>query len=109
MGYGAAVDLILSREYPPWSWLYPWTLCLAGLSYVSAGLASLVVYRSWRRRALLGLWNMLTLVGLGIAVFTRPAADNRERNLRGLFFLAFAFLFLALSSLLEVVLLWPLG
>ena len=109
MRYGAVADAILSREHTPWSWFYPWALCLAGLSYVSAGLASLVVYRSWRRRALIGFWNMLTIVGLGIAVFTRPAADNRARNLRGLFFLAFAFLFLALSSLLEVVLLWPLG
>lgn len=109
MAYGAAIDSILSREYAPWSWLYPWALCLAGLSYVSAGLASLVVYRSWRRKALMGLWNMLTLVGLAIAVFTRPAADNRERNLRALFFLAFGCAFLLLSCLFEQVLLRPLG
>jgi len=109
MAYCVAIESMLSYEGGPWSWLWPWVICMAGLSYVSAGLASVVVYRSWKRRALVGLWNMLTIVGLAIALFTRPAADNRARDLRALFFLAFALVFLALSSLLEAVLLWPLS
>ena len=76
--------------------VWPLTLLFIGtLSYVSGGLAGLVVLRGWRDGARLGLWNLLTL----LAVAVRSANDGATRNRAGTFTLTFTAIYVSLGAL----------
>jgi hypothetical protein len=84
------------------------------LSYISAGLAGLIVYRRWGRPALLGLWNVFTLLGFGLALRRCPlarrgAADAaRAEGAKITFFLLFSLLFVTGTILAQVALQAPI-
>lgn len=59
---------------------------IALLCYVCGGLAGLVVFRQWNAYALMGLWSLLTLVALYIAL--RRSRGRRGENPRAARFLA---------------------
>lgn len=88
---------------------------LFGLSYISGGLAGLVVYRRWSRPALLGVFNVLTVFGLLIAVrdskwaaIPQSGATPR-RGLRRDFVLGFLAIYVLLTVLIGAVVSRPLG
>jgi hypothetical protein len=76
------------------------------VSYISAGLAGLVLFRKWSGYARLGLWNVLTLFGLYLATcYVKGPAGERlrdsERNpSRPVFMVVFSFFFVVFTFLL---------
>ncbi len=53
---------------------------IAAISYLSAGLAGAVLFRRWRGFACLGLWNLLTVLALSLAI--RHVAGEQGEMLR---------------------------
>lgn len=86
---------------------------IAALSYVSAGLAALILFGRWKGYAQVGLWNLLTLVGLYFQVKHIPGErGERLRNTRRCgfgFVLLFSVVFVATSVLVQLLLRLPLG
>jgi hypothetical protein len=81
--------------------LLVFVLVFAGLSYLSAGLAGLLVRRQWHRCALFGLFNLLTIFGFGIGVTLLRRREGKEfRGFR--FLVAFTTTFVLLSSMLQL-------
>lgn len=92
-----------------------WLLVMAVLSYVSAGSAGLVVWRSWHRPALLGLTNCATLIVLLAFVqyakvewLTHGRTPHIMKRPREVFVLVFSLLFVVATYGLEMLLSWPL-
>ena len=87
-------------------------LLTAVLSFVSGGFAGLLTVRRWRRPAMLGLWNMVTLYGLYIALRDRDLAGGTNggtsRKLRSEYCIAFSAVYVILSVVFQLVLLAPL-
>jgi len=87
-------------------------LLAAVLSFVSGGFAGLLTVRRWRRPAMLGLWNMVTLYGLYIALRDRDLAGGTNggtsRKLRSEYCIAFSAVYVILSVILQLALLAPL-
>lgn len=92
-----------------------WFVVVGVLAYLSGGVAGLLVFRRWGRPALLGLWNWLTLLGLGLALHrtkvesltgrTEPPRPGRSKVA---FLLVFTVLFVVGSVGLQVMLTRPL-
>jgi hypothetical protein len=86
---------------------------IAALSYLSGGLAGLIVFRRWRAYATLGLWNFLTIVAVWIRVGTGGRSNGSEK-LANRFALCFSAIYLVLCHLLTEIItrLWagnPVG
>jgi hypothetical protein len=88
-------------------------LAAALLSYLSAGLAGLVMFGRWKGYARVGLWNLLTLVGLAFQIRHIPGERGEAlRNTRrwGVgFSFVFSVVFVALTVMLQFLLYLPLG
>lgn len=83
-------------------------LLVAGLSYISAGLAGLYVRREWHRFAPWGLLNVLTIVGFLLGVVHLALREGREfRAFR--FIAAFTITFVVLGLMLQLALLLLTG
>lgn len=107
-------ELIERATTLPWVSV-SWLLVMAALSYVSAGIAGLVVWRAWHRPALLGLTNCATLLVLLAFVqyakvewLTRGRTPRFTKRPREMFALAFSLLFVVATYGLEMLLSWPL-
>jgi hypothetical protein len=86
---------------------------IAALSYLSGGLAGLIVFRRWRAYATLGLWNFLTIVAVWIRAGTGGRSNGSEK-LANRFALCFSAIYLVLCHLLTEIItrLWagnPVG
>jgi hypothetical protein len=104
-GYAALVE-VLARNVPG---VVPVLFLAVVLSYLSAGLTGLAMFQEWHRYAGLGLWNLLTVVGFGVAVVMRLPTDRNHPLSRKLgFALVTACTFVFLSFLIELVLVMPL-
>jgi hypothetical protein len=86
------------------------------MSYVCAGLAGLAVWRRWKRPALLGFWNMLTIGGMVGGLKRHSLVDNfgtihglDERGVRRRFIITFSLLFVVLSIVAQLALQTPLA
>lgn len=77
----AGVALSRATENP-WSFWSLVAVMIAGTSYLSGGLAGLIVVKSWKGYASLGLWNIFTILGLDIRVHLLK--DERGKRLSGL-------------------------
>ncbi len=66
------------------------------LSYVSAGLAGLLLRLRWRRTAWLGLLNILTIIAVAVG-----AHNSIERGTAPKFWLLFSVIFVALTLILQ--------
>ena len=91
------------------------TICfILAVSYTSAGVTGLVLFRKWNGYAQLGLWNALTLFGLYIA--TREVKGHIGERLRNSgekfgrcsFIFVFSILYVVITIILIYVLLVPL-
>jgi hypothetical protein len=83
-------------------------LVVAGLSYLSAGLAGLLVSRQWHRYAPFGLLNLLTIAGFLLGVVHLALREGREfRAFR--FIAAFTIVFVVLGLILQLTLLLLVG
>ncbi|MBI3923025.1 MAG: hypothetical protein HY318_16515 [Armatimonadetes bacterium] len=51
-------------------------LLVACFCYLSGGLAGVVLFREWRTFARLGLWNLLSIAALALAVFTSHTINH---------------------------------
>ena len=90
---------------------------VAVLSYVAAGVSGVLLYGQWKGYARLGLWNLLTLVGLVLAI--RHVPGERGEKLRSVvtrrgrpttkFWHLFTVLYLVLAVALHLALLGPLS
>lgn len=60
----AYTDTVL--KMPLWKLILLGLVVLAVVSYVSAGISGLLVYQKWQGFAGLGLWNLLTIIAMGI-------------------------------------------
>ncbi|GAH86525.1 unnamed protein product, partial [marine sediment metagenome] len=87
-------------------------LFIAALSYVSAGLTGLLMFGQWKGYAAVGLWNVLTLPALGIAVGAARGrcGENMRRGWgRGWWRLDFWFVFTIVFMVVTItahILLW---
>lgn len=96
-------------------WLVRILLILC-FSYLSAGIAGMVLFGEWRGYAAFGLMNLLTIVGLTVAARCRYARPDRDRpgarfasRASAMRFCAlFSLVFVALTVLAGFVLLLPL-
>ncbi len=89
------------------------------LSYLSAGLAGLAVFRRWRGVAHMGLWNLLTLVVFYIAVRDSKLAERvaepesrwqgDHRGAASSLTLAFTAIFMVLTVLFQALLASSIG
>ena len=93
----------------------PFVLVWAMLSYVSAGLVGLALWRRWKEPARLGFWNMLTIGGMIIGLKRQSLTDRfgtvddlDERKLRSHFVVMFSLIFVILSVVLQLVVNAPL-
>jgi hypothetical protein len=86
---------------------------LALVSYISAGLGGLIIYRKWNSLAQVGLFNLLSIVAVGIALnYGKGAAGQlyRSDKKKGrLFLVCFSILVVALSFGAFALLKLPLG
>jgi hypothetical protein len=87
--------------------LFIFTICfILSVSYISAGLAGVVLFRKWRGYAGLGFWNMLTLFGLYLATcHVKGPVGERLRDSekwlgRGAFIFTFSVFFVVFTFLL---------
>jgi hypothetical protein len=62
-------DLIVSVIGNPFGFCIAYICIVSFLSWITAGLTGLVLFQKWKGYARLGLWNILTLVGLCIASY----------------------------------------
>ncbi|MFB0554885.1 MAG: hypothetical protein ACETWQ_16390 [Phycisphaerae bacterium] len=78
MKYAEAFVSVMGNRYI----YFIFIICfILAVSYISAGLAGLLLFRKWSGYARLGLWNVLTLYGLYIATRdVKGAIGNRLRN-----------------------------
>jgi hypothetical protein len=84
---------------------------LIGFSYLSGGLAGLLVVRRWATPAWLGCWNVLTLAGLSIALRYNNLTGEpggTDPRLRRRYLLAFFAAYVIISVVLHAALLAPL-
>lgn len=88
---------------------------VAVISYISAGLSALILFGRWGKYARLGLWNMLTWVGLIIATshyFVRERKMNphimRTTGQETGFWLLFTIIFILITVVLQILLRLPL-
>jgi len=81
----------------------------AALSYVSAGISALLVYGKWRPYARRGVWNVLTLIGLGYAIAKYRQREVGEKWGLVPFLLVFTVLYTVLVFAARAALLAPLG
>ncbi len=105
VAYACVIAVLLS----PYILVPLCALLVAALSYVSAGVSAGLVYGKWNPYSRLGVWNVLTLIGLGYAV-----AKYRKREVGGKldlvpFLLAFTVIYTALVFAVRAALLAPLG
>jgi hypothetical protein len=119
MKYAEVIEAFL---FSPWLEALALLLNIGVLSYLSAGLAGLIVVGKWRGYAQLGLWNFLSLYGMYIIV--RNLQDERGEKLRGEikpilgtdittyrrgFLFAFSVFFMVMTIGLGVIFQLPLG
>jgi len=71
------------------------------ISYVAAGLVALWVGKPWSRFAALGFWNLLTAVGLWVAL-GRLSEERRQGLSRGGFLLRYTVAFYSVSLVAEI-------
>ena len=86
-----------------------WTLAVAALSYISAGIAAWSLFGTWKGYATFGLMNLLTLAGL--LLFVRFARGHTAENLRKekrKFWHRFTLIFVSLTVLVQIALRVPL-
>lgn len=90
-------------------------LFVAILSYVAGGLTGLLMFGTWRRCAVLGLWNVLSLVVLLILIseakgeFGRSLRQGCGKGFwRVEFWFLFTGIFMAMAIVAQVLLRWPL-
>jgi len=50
-------------------WIPTYIVLIAALSYLAGGLAGLLMFRQWRPYARVGLWNLLTIFAVDLAVW----------------------------------------
>ena len=101
-------DMVRKLSRPP-SAAALWFLAVAVLSYLAGGVAGAVLYEQWSRYARLGLWNLLSLVGLTAAVYLARDRNGAKLTRRAPFVVLFIVSFMLLTALLNRLLLWPLG
>jgi hypothetical protein len=83
-----------------WSVRVPlWVVWTALCSYVSGGVAGLIAARRWREYARVGLWNLLTILGLLVAVKRTRGLDRmREYWPRRAFVVVFSVVFVGINA-----------
>jgi len=86
-------------------------ILIAGLSYLSAGLAALIVFHKWRGFAVLGLWNFLTLLGFYYGVRDHFNARAKKKDVppaiytsqRSRFLKIFTLVFVGITIVLQIL------
>jgi hypothetical protein len=73
---------------------------IAALSYLSGGIAGVLVFRNWRRYASIGLWNLLTIIAVWVRVGTGGRSGGSEK-LANRFALCFSIVYMLLCLLSE--------
>lgn len=111
MRYAETVISVMGNRYI----YFIFTICfILAVSYVSAGLAGLALFRKWSGYAQLGLWNLLTLYGFYIATRdVKRVAGDRLRNPekkpgRKAFIIVFSFFYMVLTIIFGSILSTPL-
>ena len=109
--YAETVISVMGNRYI----YFIFTICfILAVSYVSAGLAGLVLFRKWSGYAQLGLWNVLTIYAFYIAtrdvkgaVGDRLRDPKKEIGLRT-FIIVFSFFYMVFTIILGSILSTPL-
>ena len=82
----------------------------AALSYIAGGLTGLLFFKKWKSYARFALWNLLTIIGLGCAIYLSKKPHAMEmKNHRIRFLLIFFMIFMVLSVFMQLLLLTPVA
>jgi len=84
-------------------------ICVALLSYVSGGIAGCILHRRWGPYAWLGLWNLLSVVGVVLAIhYCRTNKVEKYSEAGPKYVGVFSLTYLVLAVALEVLAVLPL-
>jgi hypothetical protein len=100
------VDTIAKLPYQ--AFILPGLIAFAFISYLSAGISGVLTFRKWRGYAEFGLWNLLSIVAMGIVISYKKGGINeilKQNKWRTrLYLIFFSILFTAMSfGLLELL------
>ncbi len=107
-------QFVRSVTKPPMAAL-SWLVVTLVLSFISAGLAGVLVFRRWSQPALLGLFNCLTFLALLLVLLRtdvssrwHPANGGSKGHRRGMFAVAFTVFFITGTVVIDILLRLPL-
>jgi len=111
MKYAETIMSVMGNRYI----YFIFTICfILAVSYASAGLAGLVLFRKWSGYAQLGLWNVLTIYGFYIATRDVKGAigdrlrDPGRKSGRGTFIILFSIFYVVFTIIISYILSTPL-